>query len=308
VAWFQGIYAQALARARDRDQEVFLDVGAAWCPPCQELHEGAFRDPTVRAHLDGGFISISIDADVAEGPQLVDWYGVQAFPTLLRVDAMGNELARLEEEIRPASVAAWLKAPAPSHSEILHRARAREEEAPSSAARRRARVMAEVSYADAALLEELLEGEDGPNGYVRDVIAHWGRGTECGVTTKASLRRRASSGGVHGRDAITRLAALSADASPKEAIAWLALLAKTHGSQAAWACAQLELPPQACLPWIPAPTGESLGDAALAALEARLAGLAGDVARAERSMERARRLAPNVAAYRHRARAQAVTP
>ena len=228
----------------------------------------------------------------------MDWYGVEAFFILLRVDGLGNELGRLEEEIGAASVAAWLKAPAPSRSEVLHRARARDEDAPGSAARRRARAMAEVSYGDAGLLDDLLKGDEGPEGYVRDVIAHWGQGTQCGDTTRASLRRRASLGGKDGRDAITRLAALYVDASPEEASTWLASLAKTHGAQAAWTCAQLELPARPCLAWVPAPTGEALGDASLAALEARLARQAGDVGRAQRAMERARALAPNVAAYR----------
>ncbi len=299
VDWFKGVYADALALARAEGRELMVDVGAAWCPPCQELHEGALKDPDIRGLLARSFISISIDADVAEGPQLVEWYGVGAFPTLLRVDGLGNELSRLVEEIDAAQVSAWLEASAPSKADTLALARARHQEAPASSSRRRARAMAEVSYGDARRVDELLKEEGGAADYVRDVIAHWGRGAECGPTTRASLRRRATTpGGTHHRDAITRLAALLADSSPAEASALLASLAATHGAQAAWACAQLRLPAQPCLGWIPAATGDALGDAALAALEARLAAQAGDGARAARSMARARKLAPNVAAYR----------
>lgn len=299
IRWFPGVYAGALAMARARDLEVFVDFGAAWCPPCQELHDGAFEDLRIRGLLERLFVSITIDVDVAEGPQLVDWYGIGTFPTLLRVDGNGNEVARLVEEVSPTKVLAWLETPRPPRAEALARAKARHEAEPTSGPRLRARALAEISDGDAAKAEALLQQTGSSADHVRDVIAHWGLGNECGEATRASLRRRVETkAGAEQRDAVMRLATLVADSSPAEAVKLLASLATTHGTQAAWACAQLELPAIPCLAWIPPPTGDSLGDAALAALEARLALGAGDAARAERSMERARRLAPKVAAYR----------
>jgi thioredoxin len=66
------------------------DFWATWCPPCRELK------PTIEAlaKIYEGKIEVkSIDAD--ENKDLVEKFKVRAIPTLVFLDAKGNELSRI---------------------------------------------------------------------------------------------------------------------------------------------------------------------------------------------------------------------
>lgn len=99
VAWFEGSFEQALARAKAEGKLVVLDVGAYWCPPCHELDEQTFTDPRVGAWLRERAVALHVDAEKDEGPELEARYHVQAYPTLLVLDADGIEKGRIVDFI-----------------------------------------------------------------------------------------------------------------------------------------------------------------------------------------------------------------
>ncbi len=108
VTWFEGTLEQALAKAKTDGKLVFIDVGAYWCPPCHALDEEVFVKPEVGAFLDEKFVSIHIDAEKGEGPDIVDRYHIQAYPTLLVLEASGVEKGRLVDSMEPAALIAAL--------------------------------------------------------------------------------------------------------------------------------------------------------------------------------------------------------
>ncbi|MCX4241417.1 thioredoxin family protein [Paraliomyxa miuraensis] len=95
VAWFHGSLEQALAKATTEGKLVFVDVGAYWCPPCQRLDEEVFVLPEVGRTLGEGYVAVHVDAEKGEGPELVERYRVQAYPTMLVLEATGVEKGRL---------------------------------------------------------------------------------------------------------------------------------------------------------------------------------------------------------------------
>jgi tetratricopeptide (TPR) repeat protein len=95
VSWFEGSLEEALARAKQEGKLVFADVGAYWCPPCHDLDEQVFVDPQVGELLAKGYVAVHIDAEKGEGPELVERYKVQAYPTLLVLEPSGVEKGRL---------------------------------------------------------------------------------------------------------------------------------------------------------------------------------------------------------------------
>ncbi|PRQ09308.1 thioredoxin family protein [Enhygromyxa salina] len=101
VEWFDGGLEQALAAAKAQAKLVFVDVGAYWCPPCHELDEKTFTDPRVGEWLAKHAIAVHVDAEKGEGPDLVERYHVQAYPTLLMLEATGIEKGRLVDFIEP---------------------------------------------------------------------------------------------------------------------------------------------------------------------------------------------------------------
>lgn len=109
VAWFEGDLEGALAAAKAAGKLVFVDVGAYWCPPCQKLEEEVFVRPEVAAAISAKFVALHVDAEKSEGPELVKRYKVQAYPTLLVLEASGVEKGRLVDAMAPADLIAALE-------------------------------------------------------------------------------------------------------------------------------------------------------------------------------------------------------
>lgn len=99
VDWFDGTLEQALAKAKAEHKLVFVDVGAYWCPPCHELDETVFTQAKVGEWLGERMIALHIDAEKGEGPELVARYHVQAYPTLLVLEADGLEKDRIVDSL-----------------------------------------------------------------------------------------------------------------------------------------------------------------------------------------------------------------
>lgn len=110
VAWFPGTLEQAIELARDQGKLIVVDVGAYWCPPCHELDEKTFTDPRVGAWMREHALALHIDAEKGEGPELVERYHVQAYPTLLVLEPTGIEKDRLVDFHPPDELIALLDA------------------------------------------------------------------------------------------------------------------------------------------------------------------------------------------------------
>jgi thioredoxin-like negative regulator of GroEL len=106
VEWFEGSVEQALTKAKAERKLVFVDVGAYWCPPCHELDEKVFTQPEFGEWLGQKMIAVHVDAEKGEGPELVERYRIQAYPTLLVLEASGVEKGRVVDfvEAEPLQV------------------------------------------------------------------------------------------------------------------------------------------------------------------------------------------------------------
>jgi len=88
---------KALAAARAANKPVVIDFYADWCLPCKELDEKTFPDPAVGAELNR-FVRLKADLTVAEDEttkRLTKEYAILGVPTLIFLDANGNENASL---------------------------------------------------------------------------------------------------------------------------------------------------------------------------------------------------------------------
>ncbi len=108
VQWFEGSFEEAQAAAKAAGKRLFVDVGAYWCPPCRKLDEEVFTQREVGEALGRDYVAVHIDAEKGEGPDFVTRYRVQAYPTLLVLEAGGLEQGRLVDAMAPAELLAAL--------------------------------------------------------------------------------------------------------------------------------------------------------------------------------------------------------
>ena len=86
IAWQRDLpTAQTLATKKKRD--LFIDISAEWCAPCQELEEITFADPKMAAILREGYVPLNLDVteQTDEDLALMAKFGVKLLPALLVV-------------------------------------------------------------------------------------------------------------------------------------------------------------------------------------------------------------------------------
>lgn len=105
----------AKARAKDEKKQIFLDLWAEWCAPCQHLKKKVFPTPEAQAALNG-FVATEIMVETLdrtpnpEGMKLSEAFGLSAFPTLYILDGEGKVVRTHVGAFRDgAAFAAWLQ-------------------------------------------------------------------------------------------------------------------------------------------------------------------------------------------------------
>jgi thiol:disulfide interchange protein len=109
-------YQSALKRAKAEKKVIFMDLWAEWCGPCQALKRDVFPTAEGQAALAkvvpfSALVQKKDGTPLAEGTKLAEQFKLNAFPTLIILDADGNELRRQVGAFRSGTeFAAWLKA------------------------------------------------------------------------------------------------------------------------------------------------------------------------------------------------------
>ena len=91
---FADAMEEALAQLPASGGGVLLDIYATWCGPCQRLDEEVFPT-TLAGEVAAGLVAIKVDAEAGEGLAIVERYHVVGYPTVLVLDAEGNEVDRI---------------------------------------------------------------------------------------------------------------------------------------------------------------------------------------------------------------------
>ncbi len=87
-----GSFERILEKAKEENKPIFLDFYTSWCMPCKWLEEDVFSHRNVYEYYNDNIISLKIDAEKGEGPDLALKYNVVGYPTLVYLDRNGNVL------------------------------------------------------------------------------------------------------------------------------------------------------------------------------------------------------------------------
>lgn len=90
----KGTFAQALAKAKQENKNVFVDCYTLWCGPCHFMSTNVFPTDSIGNFMNPKFVSIKIDMEHGEGPALQKKFDVKAYPTFIIFNGDGNEVGR----------------------------------------------------------------------------------------------------------------------------------------------------------------------------------------------------------------------
>ncbi|HET8902077.1 MAG TPA: protein-disulfide reductase DsbD [Holophagaceae bacterium] len=106
--WMSQDLEGALAKAKAEHRVVVVDIYAEWCASCHELDEKTWVDPQVKGWLQANAIPVRIDTDAVR-KDLATQLKIGSYPTVLILDASGQEQKRILGFQPPAEMLAWLK-------------------------------------------------------------------------------------------------------------------------------------------------------------------------------------------------------
>ncbi|MFQ5585071.1 MAG: thioredoxin family protein, partial [Calditrichia bacterium] len=88
-------FKEAQAKAGKENKVLFVDFYADWCSPCKRLDKMVYKDKEAGEFINSNFVSLKIDGEKGEGPQLMKKFNIPGYPTLILFDPQGNEIDRV---------------------------------------------------------------------------------------------------------------------------------------------------------------------------------------------------------------------
>lgn len=94
ILFEKGSFQEVLTKARQEQKLIFMDCYTSWCGPCKLLAKNVFTQDSVADFFNTHFVNFSMDMEKGEGKALQQKYQIEAYPTLLLLDAQGEEVFR----------------------------------------------------------------------------------------------------------------------------------------------------------------------------------------------------------------------
>jgi thiol-disulfide isomerase/thioredoxin len=98
-SWYRGGFDKALKEAAERQTLVMVDFYTDWCTWCRRLEAETLSAPEVREELSR-LVAMKVNAEKG-GKKLAERFGVDSYPTIVFVDARGQEVDRIPGYLPP---------------------------------------------------------------------------------------------------------------------------------------------------------------------------------------------------------------
>lgn len=85
-------FDEALAAAKEHNQNIFIYFGAPWCPGCVKMKNQTLPEKEVKARLEKDFVQLIVDTD--QDKTLARKFGIRGIPAYMILDKDGNILKK----------------------------------------------------------------------------------------------------------------------------------------------------------------------------------------------------------------------
>jgi thiol:disulfide interchange protein len=106
-------FGGGIEKARAQNKPLLVNFVANWCGYCRKMDRTTWKDPGVVSR-SADLVAVRVDAeeglerDGFTGRDLAQRYGVSGFPTLVMIDADGQEIARTSGYQEARQLASWI--------------------------------------------------------------------------------------------------------------------------------------------------------------------------------------------------------
>ncbi|WP_343671686.1 thioredoxin family protein [Chitinophaga sp.] len=90
IAFEHAPLSDLLARSAKEHKLIFVDCYTSWCGPCKEMSAHVFTQDTVADFFNSRLISLKLDMEKGEGPEVGKKYRVAAYPSYLLLNEKGE--------------------------------------------------------------------------------------------------------------------------------------------------------------------------------------------------------------------------
>ena len=104
IAFFEGNYETALAKAKQEGKLLFVDFYATWCGPCKQMAQNEFPKKEVGDYFNKHFVAIQLDAEQSANREIVKRCKIKAYPTLAIFDGDGKILSIISGALDAAAL------------------------------------------------------------------------------------------------------------------------------------------------------------------------------------------------------------
>jgi tetratricopeptide (TPR) repeat protein len=95
INFLKGSLSDVMQKAKSENKVVMVDVMTDWCKWCVELDNKVYANPQVADFANTNQINFKIDAEKGEGVDFAKKYKISGYPTIMFLDANGNEIDRI---------------------------------------------------------------------------------------------------------------------------------------------------------------------------------------------------------------------